>query len=84
MPTIKTYHVWDSTDGPDGGALVEATTIEAATENYAEADMDRIDAGVYSSASGHPLRVRDPDGDVWEVCVSLDWLPHFNGKRVRV
>lgn len=70
------YKVWEpSNTSSEFAEEILADTPEEAAEAYAESDYDNgnFEGGEYE------LKVMDPDGDVFDVDVVVDFYPSFYG-----
>jgi hypothetical protein len=75
------YRVWDKINSDEEHAEeVEANSPEEAAERYAEDDVDGNIDGIY--VNGHVLRVRDPEGVLHEIAVTVEFDPVYYTRKV--
>ncbi len=79
-----TWSVWDSENGEEGSHEYpgdEFDDAREAAEQYASEDYE-TDPSENLYERGHRICVRDPDGEVREFMVSVDYAPEFCAQEV--
>jgi hypothetical protein len=79
--TAHRYKVWDKiNESEEHARAIEDCAPEYAAEQYAHDDIDGGIDGLY--AKGHPICVRDENGELHEFEVSVEYEPTYTATRV--